>query len=73
MDQVNNSYKTELDLGQSFASIQIEIEVNANSAPNWVGLGAGAELGNKNGSKEEYNLKMKVTTIMKMSPKCIIN
>ena len=23
-----------------------EIEVNANSAPNWVGVGAGAELGN---------------------------
>ena len=23
----------------------VEIEVNANSAPNWVGVGAGAELG----------------------------
>ena len=25
----------------------VEIEVNANSAPNWVGVGAGAELGKK--------------------------
>ena len=23
----------------------VEIEVNANSAPNWVGVGAGVELG----------------------------
>ena len=25
--------------------VGVEIEVNANSAPNWVGVGAGAELG----------------------------
>ena len=27
--------------------VGVEIEVNANSAPNWVGVGAGAELGKK--------------------------
>ena len=30
----------------------VEIEVNANSAPNWVGVGAGAELGNKLGQAQ---------------------
>ena len=50
--------QTEQELGLSLASIftfsgwvggwvvGVEIEVNANSAPNCVGVGAGAELGN---------------------------
>ena len=27
--------------------VGVETDINANSAPNWVGIGAGAELGNK--------------------------
>ena len=38
--------QTELEFGLSFASILFLLfEVNANIAPNWVGDGAGAEIG----------------------------
>ena len=52
--------RTELQFEVSFASIiyllflwvsGVEIEVNTNSTPNWVGVGAGAELGKKDTTK----------------------
>ena len=35
----------------------VEIEVNANSAPNWVGVGAGAELGNLKARSKKIDIK----------------
>ena len=54
---------TEFEMGLSFANILflgvggwvgVEIEVNANSAPNLVGVGAGAELGKNNYCNTNY-------------------
>ena len=47
--------------------VGVEIEVNANSAPNWVGIGAGAELGNNShrSKREIQELTVKLALLKK--------
>ena len=40
--------------------VGVEIEINANSAPNWVGIGAGAELGKNEFEKNQNQDEEKV-------------